>query len=48
MNLLLLFSIDCQNEIKQNDTKLTLEHTRQQISIAETKSVLYTGYLYTI
>ena len=42
LNLLLLFSIDCQNEIKQNEAKLTLEHTRQQISIAETKSVLYT------
>lgn len=42
LHLLLLFSIGCQNQIKQKGTKLTLEQANQQISMAETKSVLYT------
>ena len=39
LHLLLLFSIGCQNQIKQKGTKLTLEQANQQISMAETKSV---------
>ena len=42
LHLLLLFSIGCQNQIKQKGAKLTLEQANQQISMAETKSVLYT------
>ena len=42
LHLLLLFSIGCQNQIKQKYAKLTLERAHEQISIAETKSILYT------